>query len=781
MKRGMVLGLSGLLLLSLVCIAQADPPLEFDYQGKILVNDIPLTGPGYFKYAIADEGGTTNFWSHDGTAIGEPATFITNDCHNGVFSAIVGGAPMGAIDAGIFALHTSLYLRVWFSADGATFNEMLPAQRLLSAPYAISADLLDGYHAADIIAGLLESDPVFSASPAFGITLADLANWNAAFGWGDHSAAGYVTTETDPVWTAASNSYYQKTEADGRFVDVAGDTMTGALTINDTASGTLRINSTNATVAIGYLATGGVLGVAIGSGANAADYGAVMGYGARGIQNGVAVGYSANGSTNGAAVGASTSAQNEGAALGSGADGRNNGAAVGYLADGSPNGAAVGYQADGSASGVAVGYASSGFSYGAGVGYAAKAVWYGAALGRDANGATNGVAIGYGADGAMTNVAIGVAADALQGTERIAIGHNVTNTMDETARIRGSLYLDGGVSIHGRRPFATGAFQQLLPLPPLDNVVFVASNGTPMGTSSIDRPFDTPQNGYNFAASKFTNAPATLIIAAGTYPGLNMHAGNVHVIGDSRTELDSLTITHAAKDIRGKQRVENLIVAGVANVTADLGEDVKFHNCRFDGGLQIYGPKVEVQNCFATAMDGAAVTVGDGFNNISDVALTQSSFLSDSALQGTLLVNQGVDDYEVVGCKIYNLAPYAAIEDLQPAVPFGLPHLYSHNVIRGAEHGTSPVPAVYDPMGGPFPTIVFVQNAVWGDVGVFSNQQFFANNVVYGDINNKGGAIGWGQAGIGMGIDPAGNTEHQGVYPQSGTPGGFGFPFAWRD
>lgn len=732
MNRRLVCALAGVVLGAWVGTAQADPPAEFDYQGKILVDDVPLTGPGYFKYAISDELSTTNFWAHDGSPSGEPATYLTNECYNGVFSVAVGGAPMGAIDPGIFALHTSLYLRVWFSTDGVAFSEMLPAQRLLSAPYSISADLLDGYHAADIIAGLLESDPVFSASPAFGITLADLANWNAAFGWGDHSAAGYVKTENDPVWTAASNSYYQKTEADGRFVDVTGDTMTGALTINSGAGNDLVVSSAGNSVRVGNGAVAMISGVAAGTGAD--------------------------GSNNGAAVGGSAQAQNAGAALGSSANGANNGSAVGY-------------QANGSASGSAVGYNSSGFSYGAAVGYGARAGWYGAALGREANGVTNGVAIGHGADGSMTNVAIGVAADALMGTERIAIGHNVTNDLDNTARIRGALYLDGGASVFGRRTFGTGAFEQMVPLPPLDNVVFVASNGTPFGSSAIDRPFDTPQNGYNFAAAKFTNVPATLVIAAGSYPGLTMHAGNVHVIGESRSQLDGLTVTSGANFIRGKQRVENLIVAGAAVVAADLGEDVKFHNCRFDGGLLIYGPNVEVQDCFATVGDGPAVAVGDGINNIAGVALTQSSFVNESPVQGTLTVNLGVDNFEVVGCQFHNKLGGPCIQDLQtaPIIPV---HLYTHNFLRGASPAPGSSPALVDlsPL-----TIAFTHNTVQGHVGSNGNLQFYANNVVYGLINNVGGpgAPGWTQAGAGTGLDASGNTEHETLSPL--------LPVSWTD
>ena len=39
-----------------------------------------------------------------------------------------------------------------------------------------------------------ETDPIFSASAAAGITSSDITNWNTAYGWGDHSAAGYLTS-----------------------------------------------------------------------------------------------------------------------------------------------------------------------------------------------------------------------------------------------------------------------------------------------------------------------------------------------------------------------------------------------------------------------------------------------------------------------------------------------------------------------------------------------------------------------------------------------------------
>jgi hypothetical protein len=46
-----------------------------------------------------------------------------------------------------------------------------------------------------------ETDPVFSASVASGIIQQNITNWNAAYGWGDHSGAGYITTEVDTLET----------------------------------------------------------------------------------------------------------------------------------------------------------------------------------------------------------------------------------------------------------------------------------------------------------------------------------------------------------------------------------------------------------------------------------------------------------------------------------------------------------------------------------------------------------------------------------------------------
>ncbi len=60
--------------------------------------------------------------------------------------------------------------------------------------------------AAGYMSSYTETDPVFGVSPAAGITGTQIANWDTAYGWGDHSTVGYLTsyTETDPVFGAST-------------------------------------------------------------------------------------------------------------------------------------------------------------------------------------------------------------------------------------------------------------------------------------------------------------------------------------------------------------------------------------------------------------------------------------------------------------------------------------------------------------------------------------------------------------------------------------------------
>lgn len=55
-------------------------------------------------------------------------------------------------------------------------------------------------------ANVTETDPLFAASAAAGVTADKVTAWDAAYGWGNHAAAGYLTayTETDPAFAASA-------------------------------------------------------------------------------------------------------------------------------------------------------------------------------------------------------------------------------------------------------------------------------------------------------------------------------------------------------------------------------------------------------------------------------------------------------------------------------------------------------------------------------------------------------------------------------------------------
>lgn len=69
-----------------------------------------------------------------------------------------------------------------------------------------------------------ETDPVFGASAAAGIVAGDITNWNTAFSWGNHALAGYLTSESDPIWVAAEPNYGNLGQAEtivGNWVNTA--------------------------------------------------------------------------------------------------------------------------------------------------------------------------------------------------------------------------------------------------------------------------------------------------------------------------------------------------------------------------------------------------------------------------------------------------------------------------------------------------------------------------------------------------------------------------------
>lgn len=90
-----------------------------------------------------------------------------------------------------------------------------------------------------------ETDPVFAASPASGIILQNITNWNEAHGWGDHSTAGYLTAEADTLQTVTARG---ATTNQSLTVDNSGGNQVFNV---DSSNGRLTVGSTAISVAAG--------------------------------------------------------------------------------------------------------------------------------------------------------------------------------------------------------------------------------------------------------------------------------------------------------------------------------------------------------------------------------------------------------------------------------------------------------------------------------------------------------------------------------------------------
>ena len=177
--------------------AAAQVPGLISHQGKVTVNGTNFNGSGQFKFAFVNAAGDTTWWSNDGTGAGggAPTNAVALPVTRGIFSVNLGDttlANMTPIPASVFN-NSAVYLRTWFN-DGATgWQQFSPDVRITSVGYALRADSAN------------ETDPVFTASVAYGITSGQVGHWNTAYGWGNHATAGYLTsfTETDPLFTAS--------------------------------------------------------------------------------------------------------------------------------------------------------------------------------------------------------------------------------------------------------------------------------------------------------------------------------------------------------------------------------------------------------------------------------------------------------------------------------------------------------------------------------------------------------------------------------------------------
>ncbi len=121
--------LAGFLLVGAIHAQQ----VEFNYEGRVMVDGLPFDGQGHFKLAIVNKNGSLTLWSNDATSIAgeEPSGAVVVDVTEGVFNVIIGdasGTGMEPLEASLFNVEERVSLRVWFSDTGAlgSFEALKP-------------------------------------------------------------------------------------------------------------------------------------------------------------------------------------------------------------------------------------------------------------------------------------------------------------------------------------------------------------------------------------------------------------------------------------------------------------------------------------------------------------------------------------------------------------------------------------------------------------------------------------------------------------------------------
>jgi hypothetical protein len=126
-------------------LVSAVAPSVVSYQGQVSLGGWPFDGKGYFKFAIVDADGSTTYWCNDGSYGGgeEPEMPVELIVTDGLFNVLLGDTSVEnmtePLEAGVFA-DPECYLRVWFSEDGGSFQQLSPDRRIASVPYALQAE-----------------------------------------------------------------------------------------------------------------------------------------------------------------------------------------------------------------------------------------------------------------------------------------------------------------------------------------------------------------------------------------------------------------------------------------------------------------------------------------------------------------------------------------------------------------------------------------------------------------------------------------------------------------
>jgi hypothetical protein len=126
----------------------AQVPGIINYQGRIVDNGTNFDGTGLFEFALVNPGGTTNYWSNDGSAAGQPSLAVSLTVTKGLYSVLLGDTTISnmtvAVPAAVFA-NSNVLLRVWFNDGVNGFQQLTPDQRIAAVGFSMmAANVPDG-------------------------------------------------------------------------------------------------------------------------------------------------------------------------------------------------------------------------------------------------------------------------------------------------------------------------------------------------------------------------------------------------------------------------------------------------------------------------------------------------------------------------------------------------------------------------------------------------------------------------------------------------------------
>lgn len=180
-KLALMLAFAGLLTSS---AAEAQSPERMSYQAVVRDTDgvlLPDQSVGMRLQILQTSGSGASVYSE---------THITPTNANGLVSVEIGGGTVVAGSlSGINWNGGPYFLKSEIDPNGGTSYSITGTTQLLSVPYALHAESVG-----------TEADPAFTASPAAGITGANITSWNTAYGWGN--THGNITSD-GKIGTAA--------------------------------------------------------------------------------------------------------------------------------------------------------------------------------------------------------------------------------------------------------------------------------------------------------------------------------------------------------------------------------------------------------------------------------------------------------------------------------------------------------------------------------------------------------------------------------------------------